>query len=487
MEEQFTYLQLSTSKPGSFRILTLQPGENEAPIVCNLVHAQLDTRAAYEAISYAWGSTDRPVSINCDGKRLNITENLKDALARVRLPDRPRSVWADSICIDQDNLDEKAYQVQFMSNIYINASRVLICLGKDEEGHAQEAMSLIKDVSDMIAKTLPECEHTYDTFPYFAPNDPWFQDDRWSAYHSLVSRPWFGRGWVVQEAALARDAVILWGEAECSWNQLMDTETWVFNRGQLLRGHTDSTREIHRLLHRSMGDPSIRMRPLISESSVSGNLGVPDFMSATRAQTMSNPLDRVFAFLAILNEFSQTELDIRPGYSKTPESVYTEFAIAYLQATRDLSLLQYVHHTNESIELGTPSWVPLWNVDEWENFQDTQLAGEQYSRAHFTLEQGSGAPRLAVRAFLFDTIRFASNPLLIKTVEDVAELWQIILHKDESADVYRFLQVMTWGRCLGDWESWESQFSAYGRRLLANSSSNNPGMNSFLQNIHTMT
>ncbi|KAK7710529.1 hypothetical protein SLS63_012959 [Diaporthe eres] len=65
-----------------------------------------------------------------------------------------RSVWADSVCIDQDNLDEKAHQVQFMGMIYNNASRVLICLGEDDEGHAQKAMSLVKDVSNMVAKTL---------------------------------------------------------------------------------------------------------------------------------------------------------------------------------------------------------------------------------------------------------------------------------------------------------------------------------------------
>ncbi|KKY36384.1 putative het domain-containing protein [Diaporthe ampelina] len=155
VNERFTYTQLDASKTGSFRILKIQPGGKEAPIVCNLVHARLDARPPYEAISYVWGSTDRPISIKCDENQLYITENLRDALVRVRLPDRPRSVWADSICIDQDNLDEKGHQVQFMGEIYSNASRVLICLGSDDEGNAQKAMSIAKDVSNMIAETLP--------------------------------------------------------------------------------------------------------------------------------------------------------------------------------------------------------------------------------------------------------------------------------------------------------------------------------------------
>lgn len=262
MEESFIYTQLDKSKTGSFRILKLQPGGKEAPIVCNLIHARLDVRPpswrrpkwwdrqpTYEAISYVWGSPDRPVSINCDGKRLCITENLKDALVRVRLPDRPRSVWADSVCIDQDNLDEKAHQVQFMGMIYSNASRVLICLGEDDEGHAQKAMSLVKDVSNMVAKTLTKCKPTYDSFPYLAPNDPWLQNDRWPAYRALLSQPWFRRGWVLQEAALAQDAVLLWGEAECSWILFMDTGIWFHQRGQALRGPEDFSTATHTLLH----------------------------------------------------------------------------------------------------------------------------------------------------------------------------------------------------------------------------------------------
>lgn len=502
MEEQYTYSQLPASKPGSFRILKLQPGEKEAPIVCNLMHARLDIRPPrwwrrwrwwkrqpeYEAISYVWGSSDRPVSIECDGKRLCITENLRDALVRVRLPKHPRSIWADSICIDQNNLDEKGHQVQFMSKIYKNASKVLICLGKDDKGHAQKAMSLVKDVSNMIAKTLPECEQRHDSFPWFAPDDPWIQDDRWPAYVPLLYRPWFRRGWVLQEVALAQDAVVLWGEAECSWISLMDTEIWINTRGRMHvtndQGQEYYPAFIHTLLHRYMGGHSIRLRPLAGEGLIL-ELSVPDFMGTTRKLILSDPMDRVFAFLAILDDISPSALHITVDYSKTPESVYTEFAVAYLQATRDLNLLQYVQHTNESIELETPSWVPLWNIYEYVTVRDTGLARKQYSKANFTLEQGSGTPKLTVQAFLFDTIRFASESLTIETVEDVAELWQILWHMDESADVNDFLQVMLWGRYTGDLEAWAQQISAYGKYLLARSSSSNLGRMAFIRKAMT--
>lgn len=487
MDNQFIYKRLDTSKANSFRILKLQPGDKDASIVCNLIHARLDVRPrrrrrrkqpAYEAISYVWGSSERTIPINCNGKRLHITENLRDALVRVRLPDRPRMVWGDSVCINQDNPDEKGHQVQFMGKIYSTASRVLICLGNDIEGHAQRAMSLVKDLSNMIAKTLHECGQTYNSFPYLAPGDPWLQDDRWPAYKSLLCRPWFSRGWTLQEAALARDAVVLWGEAECSWISFMDTEIWIENRGHTLHDQLRVSRAIHRTLHTTMGGHSMRLRPFTAGIAYTQNLSVPKFMDATRTLTLSNPVDRVFAFLAIIDHISQTALHIKADYSKTPQSVYTEFAVAYLQATRDLNLLQWIQHTNESLELGTPSWVPLWDIDQWVSIHRVVSASEQDHLAHFTLEMESDPPRLTVQALLFDTIRFASDPLFLNTVEDVAKLWKIIWRMDESARVDMFLQALCRGRYVGDWETWKLQRSAYGRYLLASPSSN-LGMNTF--------
>lgn len=487
MEDQFIYKPLDTSNANSFRILKLQPGDKDASIVCNLIHSRLDVRPrrrrrrkqpAYEAISYVWGSSDMTIPITCNRKRIFITENLRDALVRVRLSDRPRMVWADSVCIDQDNLDEKGHQVQFMGKIYSNASKVLICLGNDDEGHAQRAMSLVKDLSNMIAKTLPECGQTYDSFPYLAPDDPWFQDDRWPAYNSLVCRPWFHRGWVLQEAALAEDAVVLWDEAECSWIAFMDTELWIQHRGHTLHSQLTAPPKIHRLLHRTLGGHSMRLRPFISEMRYLETLSVPEFMAATKRLILSNPVDRVFAFLAILDRISQTALHIKADYSKAPHSVYTELAVTYLETTRDLNLLQWIQHTNESLELETPSWVPLWDIEQWRNIRDVVLEREQNSLAQFTLERGSGLPRLTVQALLFDTIRFASDPLFLKAVGDVAKLWKIISRMDESAKVYKFLQALCCGYYTGERETWKLQNFAYGRHLLASPSSN-LGMNTF--------
>lgn len=48
----------------------------------------------------------------------------------MRLEDKPRMLWADTICIDQGNLSEKRFQVQQMAYVYRNAERVLVWLGR---------------------------------------------------------------------------------------------------------------------------------------------------------------------------------------------------------------------------------------------------------------------------------------------------------------------------------------------------------------------
>lgn len=43
-----------------------------------------------------------------------------------------------------------------------------------------------------------------------------------------------GEGWVVQEAALAREAVVLWADPEIQWIRILRTYEWLVQRVRLL-------------------------------------------------------------------------------------------------------------------------------------------------------------------------------------------------------------------------------------------------------------
>jgi hypothetical protein len=51
------------------------------------------------------------------------------ALQNLWLEEDPRTLWVDAVCIDQADDEERSEQVQMMSRIYKNASRVLVWLG----------------------------------------------------------------------------------------------------------------------------------------------------------------------------------------------------------------------------------------------------------------------------------------------------------------------------------------------------------------------
>jgi hypothetical protein len=48
------------------------------------------------------GSRNRSHLITCNGEPLPVTANLFYALTYLRLPDQPRTLWVDAICINQD-------------------------------------------------------------------------------------------------------------------------------------------------------------------------------------------------------------------------------------------------------------------------------------------------------------------------------------------------------------------------------------------------
>jgi Heterokaryon incompatibility protein (HET) len=74
--------------------------------------------------------------MSCSGMKIQITVNLDAALRRLRLPDQPRLLWVDAICINQGDIIERSRQVRIMRDIYANAKTVVVWLGEAENKDA---------------------------------------------------------------------------------------------------------------------------------------------------------------------------------------------------------------------------------------------------------------------------------------------------------------------------------------------------------------
>src|SRR6266536_2397164 len=143
MADSYTYTPIDSAS-GQVRLLTIKFDVKHAyghtninPLVGSLKNYHLPISSlsrtqrvarsvqvpAFFAVSYVWGDPTRSHEITIDGKKHGITENLYLALRdlqRDTLGDM--KVWADAICINQDDLAERSDQVLLMWEVYHSAS-----------------------------------------------------------------------------------------------------------------------------------------------------------------------------------------------------------------------------------------------------------------------------------------------------------------------------------------------------------------------------
>ncbi|KAK3934363.1 heterokaryon incompatibility protein-domain-containing protein [Diplogelasinospora grovesii] len=114
------------------------PASSQIKTSCRLHHASLHQCPPFAALSYVWGDPNDTASVMLDGRLVSVGANLTDALAYVKLhwrrafPYREANsfrLWVDALCINQDDPAERSQQVQFMTDIYLEAELVIAWLG----------------------------------------------------------------------------------------------------------------------------------------------------------------------------------------------------------------------------------------------------------------------------------------------------------------------------------------------------------------------
>lgn len=114
MSSQSIFEHLNPAK-GEIRLLRLLPGKAADPIRCTLQVVSLNNPPKYEALSYVCGDPTATCSISLDGQSHDIYLNLDRALRGLRRHFRSRRLWADAVCINQDDIAEKNRQIPEMA------------------------------------------------------------------------------------------------------------------------------------------------------------------------------------------------------------------------------------------------------------------------------------------------------------------------------------------------------------------------------------
>ena len=144
------------------RLLQLHanPDPKSPHVSCEVHHVRLGMNPPpFHALSYVWGSLDKDFIVSCETGKMYIpvTKSLHAALRAMRdpdsaydfkhgamqdlpKPDKSPFYWADGICINQDDIDERNQQVTLMGDIYRNAHRVITYIS---EGNEEQWMGIL--------------------------------------------------------------------------------------------------------------------------------------------------------------------------------------------------------------------------------------------------------------------------------------------------------------------------------------------------------
>ncbi|KAE8440491.1 hypothetical protein EG329_007424 [Mollisiaceae sp. DMI_Dod_QoI] len=409
------YHHLPITDSDTIRLIHLDPSPSlSSPVHCSLKHTTLsacsdDIVEHYIALSYVWGDQLDQRIITVDGKRLSITASLECALRHIRDEERVVRVWADGVCIDQGDVQDRNRQVRRMGRIYEVARHTVIFLGTSGpecDGvlraitsgtfvpREQEGISLSSEFDAIIRR---------DIFSH-----PWFTREFDAIIkRDILSQPWFTRVWVLQELVLSADPWIQKGTVRVRWDQFYHH---VF-------GRTDPASQ-DEIREHMVGMQKIRDKHRSAAKYARENESISillDILNIRRGSGVSDPRDMIYGHLGMTGTHVQSMIPI--DYDKPIAQLYEDIAIRIISEDRNLSILSCVEKADVDERRGDlPSWVPDWTVAHTVTSSSTPSEEEN----HFTLSTmvSFRIPHvLAVKGYCYGSVKAVIPGAFLNTVK----------------------------------------------------------------------
>lgn len=413
--------------PGEFlRILTLHPGSVNDDIRCELkVKSCKRAKDNYAAISYVWGDSSDTIELSCNGEAVQVTRNLADALRQFRHPRTVRRLWADALCINQKDEQEKNHQVRMMGAIYRDAKEVLVWLGQDS-GFAKDCFRMIERTNEYLGEQYEKFQGLFDMPRLQEPHPIPLDHETWERVETLIGLPWFQRAWTVQECALAKRCRAYWGSASIDIADIYEISWWCARYNDLVArlqscgidrcGNLNSRfQSVH--CHYGTGARWQLSRPGIAEDVFRYKVStLTHILHVGRRFKATDSRDHVFAFHDCPYAKDETGMPLfKVDYSVPVEDVWYQIACDLLHSPSEGPwLLSAVKHRSQLILLtpNRPTWVPYWDLGH----PFRMLADPaNYYRAGGSRSTFSATPQidrtLEVPGSLVDSIVWWSDPL----------------------------------------------------------------------------
>lgn len=461
VEAPYRYQSLPTLT--SIRLLKLQAGKEANGILrVSLDTVDLIDEPFFYALSYTWGnphangvdftahfnavnekySVSGKSEILCDGQLLKVQRNLLDILCELldacntaqpgawtdspfpdALAQGEAGIWIDAICINQDDLEERALQVRIMDKIYSQAAETIVWLGAADE-YTPAAVDTIRRVAAYPTAAFVQSEvnpfRRQDPEDYAQSNLPYTSWMDWCSLAALLKRQWFSRLWIIQETILSRNLVLLCGEHQIAWIDLVRAARNIEARCQAL-GWSPSTMFLqihevavpleHNLLR--LAEWRDHYHDKGASNPNAWRFTLENLVYDTWVFNSTDPRDKIYGVLGLVNPEVRATWVI--DYQSSPEEVYAIATRRIIEQSRSLRILSCVQDASKRTIATYPSWVPDYNLPYFNmmcNHGGFAAAGSQNQTPQLLpYPPGSGCSwsRLRLRAHVFDTIVETAN------------------------------------------------------------------------------
>jgi hypothetical protein len=213
-----------------------------------------------------------------------------------------------------------------MDKIYEFARRVIIWLGEQKAEREAECAFIS---TEMLSRTQEYQPPANEVRPGSK------EAEMVDHIHRLLGHQWFRRTWAIQEAALGRDACLLWGSQSLPWDRLARAmNTLIF----YLEFQEGVTKE---MLQKVWDQNVCTVTAIRLHRGRIGGIGCKQLttlnllLQTARENHVKDPRDKVFALLSVATQKGGLEVD----YSKDVREVYTDTARTLIRETSSLETL----------------------------------------------------------------------------------------------------------------------------------------------------
>lgn len=381
--ERYVYTQLS--EPRQIRLLKLHPpsSPDDPELSVELVSTLLHDAPPFVALSYAWGDPLPRCEIRCSGRAVEIGPSLYGALRH--LSDRNTGgkenwLWADALCINQDDNAEREAQVRIMSDIYAAATFTVIWLGSDDE-HIRKAFYWLERFSDVfdtlnVPKSVDAAAEQALTARMSADDHLEARTVLWKAFGdsssqtrafrdiwTMLRHPWFTRKWVIQESVKSQTHGLLFlvGDVWMTWwklgRWLMFLEWGYFSQLQFIGAYSW---ELENGEYEGNSHWVVLRRAHILISSSMKEARLFHLLAHTIMFKCTKPHDHIIALLGISSDSSAYKNLI--DYDASAEDLYRRAICVCLSDSRELRIAWSFHATVPISRRLWGSWIP--NIQE---------------------------------------------------------------------------------------------------------------------------